>query len=72
MVHHLAGKTSVVLRYGRVFMKQAKTMEPDEAQQRHLDNPSAQTLLPIAPMFGHALSSPPIEVDLSDQTRTRG
>lgn len=57
VVHHLACKTSIVLGYGGVFMKQAKTMEPNEAQQRHLDNPSAQTVFPIP--------TPPMHVGLS-------
>jgi len=55
MIHHLAGKTGVVFGYGSVLMKQAKTMEPNEAQQRNSDDPSAHAPLSIAPIRGHAL-----------------
>lgn len=57
-----------MLGYGGMFMKQAKTMEPNEAQQRDLDNPSAQTVFPIAPIPGHAACTPPIPLGLSHQT----
>jgi hypothetical protein len=67
VVHHLAGETCVVFRCGNVLMEQTNTMEANKAQQHHLDNPSAQDLFPIAPLLGHALSSPPIKVYLSGQ-----
>ena len=55
MVHHLARKASVLLGYGSVLMKQAKIVERNQAQQRHLHDPSAQTVLPIDSLLGHAV-----------------
>jgi hypothetical protein len=56
VLRNLAGDTYLVFCLGGMTMKQPEAMKNDETQQRQLDDPDAQTVLPGIHMLGHALS----------------
>ena len=53
MIHDLASETGFLLCHGHVVMEQPEVVEPDEAQQRDLDDPGAHTMLRETQAFEH-------------------